>query len=98
MADTKVETNEVTNQETNLQVTVVEKEGFMKKVGSGVKKVVTSKPFKIIGGIVAAIGIGGGGYLLGKASGMPDYGEDYGPSEDDNFDEVVDVDYTSSEE
>lgn len=96
MADTKVETNEVTNQETNLQVTVVEKEGFMKKVGSGVKKVVTSKPFKIIGGIVAAIGIGGGGYLLGKASGIPDYDE--GPSEDDNFDEVVDINYTSSEE
>ena len=93
------ETNVVTNgtQENNLpEIQVETKESFWKKVGSGAKKVVTSKPFKIIGGIVAAIGIGGGGYLLGKASTIPDYDGDIYP--DDIEDEVVDANYTSDEE
>ena len=66
--------SEVQNQNTeevkndNVEVAVVEKEGFFQKVGNGCKKVFSSKPAKIIGGVVLAAGGGFVGYQLGKNS------------------------------
>ena len=51
-----------------VDVAVVEKESFFTKVGNGCKKVFSSKPAKIIGGVVLAAGGGFVGYQIGKNS------------------------------
>lgn len=96
MSDVQNEVKEVNEQEVVSEVTVVEKEGFFTKVGNGAKKVVSSKPFKIIGGILITAGSAFVGYEIGKNgsnNGEIDYDEDV---DFDDYDEVAEVEDESA--
>jgi len=72
----------------NTTVTVVEKEGLGTKIKNGAKKVFSSKPAKIVGGILLAAGGAVAGYAFGsRGCGCDEY-DGY-----DEYDEeeVVDI-------
>lgn len=78
-------------EETNVVVSCEEKTGLVKKIGNGVKKVFSSKPAKIIGGVVLAAGGAVVGYKMASKSGSNEY-DDY----DEDFDEVLEVEDESA--
>lgn len=94
MSDVQNEVKEVKEQQEVVgEVTVVEKEGFFTKVGKGAKKVVSSKPFKIIGGVLIAAGTAFVGYEIGKAgtdNSEIDYDEDVDFDDYDGVEEIED--------
>ena len=81
------ETTEIVEEEVEM---TEKKESVFTKIGSGVKKVVTSKPAKVVGTIVLTAGAVGLGYLAGK-KGIPS--SDNG----DNFDGYIDATETLDE-
>ena len=84
MADVK---NDVVE---NVEVAVVEKEGFGTKIKNGAKKVFSSKPAKIIGGVLLAAGGAVVGYTVGSRK-NDDYDDvDYDYDEDQYEEEIPD--------
>lgn len=78
----------------NVEVAVVEKEGFGTRVKNGAKKVFSSKPAKIIGGVLLAAGGGFIGYKIGSSGSESDEvnydnDEDQYDMEDEIPDEMV---------
>ena len=77
----------------NVEVAVVEKEGFGTKIKNGAKKVFSSKPAKIVGGVLLAAGGAIVGYKIGSSgsdnSEDVDYDEDQYDMEDEIPDEIV---------
>lgn len=73
----------------NVEVEVVEKEGFGTKFKNGAKKVFSSKPAKIIGGVLLAAGGAVVGYKIGS-SGSESDDVDYDYDEDQYEEEIPD--------
>lgn len=72
----------------NVEVAVVETEGFGTKIKNGAKKVFSSKPAKIVGGVLLAAGGAIVGYKIGSSNSDSDdvdydYDEDYVEEEPD---------------
>ena len=76
----------------NVEVAVVETEGFGTKLKNGAKKVFSSKPAKIIGGVLLAAGGAVVGYKIGSSGSESDDEVDYDHDEDqyDMEDEIPD--------
>lgn len=72
--------NETVNEEVietkEEEVEMTEKESVFTKIGNGVKKVVCSKPAKVVGVIALAAGAGAFGYFTGK-KGDKSLGDDF---------------------
>ena len=76
----------------NVEVAVVETEGFGTKLKNGAKKVFSSKPAKIIGGVLLAAGGAVVGYKIGssnESSDEVDYDYDEDQYEEEIPDEIV---------
>ena len=76
----------------NVEVAVVEKEGFGTKIKNGAKKVFSSKPAKIVGGVLLAAGGAIVGYKIGSSnsdSNDVDYDYDEDQYEEEIPDEIV---------
>ncbi len=84
MADVKTEVVE------NVEVAVVEKEGFGTKIKNGAKKVFSSKPAKIVGGVLLAAGGAVVGYSIGSRKNDDDVDDDYDYDEDQYEEEIPD--------
>lgn len=67
----------------NTTVTVVEKEGFGTKIKNGAKKVFSSKPAKIVGGVLLAAGGAVVGYAFGSRDKDCDEYDDYNEYDED---------------
>jgi len=74
----------------DVEVAVVEKEGFGMRFKNGAKKVFSSKPAKIIGGVLLAAGGAVVGYKIGSSSENSDDDADYDDYEDQYEEEVPD--------
>ena len=59
--------NDVEN--ANIEVSVVEKDGLLTRTKNGAKKIFSSKPAKIVGGVLLGLTGGAIGYGIGKAAG-----------------------------
>jgi len=70
-------------------VAVVEKEGFGTRVKNGAKKVFSSKPAKIIGGVLLAAGGAVVGYKIGSSNSDSDDDADYDNYDEDQYEEEV---------
>ena len=73
----------------DVEVAVVEKEGFGTKIKNGAKKVFSSKPAKIVGGVLLAAGGAIVGYTIGS-SGSENDEVDYDYDEDQYEEEIPD--------
>jgi hypothetical protein len=83
MADVKKDVVE------NVEVAVVEKEGFGTRIKNGAKKVFSSKPAKIVGGVLLAAGGAIVGYKIGSSGSESDE-VDYDYDEDQYEEEIPD--------
>ena len=78
------------------EITVVEKEGFGTKIKNGAKKVFSSKPAKIVGGVVLAVGGAIVGYSYANRN-RDDNDLDYEYDDEDFYDEEVPTEEESVE-
>ena len=74
----------------NVEVAVVEKEGFGSRIKNGAKKVFSSKPAKIVGGVLLAAGGAIVGYKIGSSGSESDDEVDYDYDEDQYEEEIPD--------
>ena len=82
------ENTNVTEVKEVVDVQVVEKEGLGTRIKNGAKKVFSSKPAKIVGGVLLAAG----GAVVGYSFANRDKDQDYDYDEDfDDYDEVPEV-------
>lgn len=95
----ETEVKEVTEVATtdNVEVTAVEKETFGTKIKNGAKKVFSSKPAKIVGGVLLAAGGAVVGYSYAKRDQNDDTDFDFEDDGcyDEDFDEVPAEDESS---
>ena len=68
------------------EITVIQKDGFGTKIKNGAKKVFSSKPAKIVGGVLLAAGGAVVGYSIGKSK-----------TGDDEYYDEEDVDFSDDE-
>jgi hypothetical protein len=73
----------------DVEVAVVEKEGFGTRVKNGAKKVFSSKPAKIIGGVLLAAGGAVVGYKIGSSGTESSDDADYDDYDEDQYEEEV---------
>lgn len=73
-----------------VEVAVVEKEGFGTRIKNGAKKVFSSKPAKIVGGVLLAAGGAIVGYKIGSSGSDSDDEVDYDYDEDQYEEEIPD--------
>ena len=74
----------------NVEVAVVETEGFGTRIKNGAKKVFSSKPAKIVGGVLLAAGGAIVGYKIGSSNSDSDTDVDYDYDEDQYEEEIPD--------
>ena len=72
-----------------VDVAVVEKEGFGSKIKNGAKKVFSSKPAKIVGGVLLAAGGVIVGYKIGSSGSESDEEVDYDDYDEDQYEEEI---------
>ena len=85
--------NNVVEPKDEVIVTVEKKEGVMSKIGNGAKKVFSSKPAKIVGGILLAAGGAVVGYSVANKKSNDCYDEDFEEEfyDDDEFEPAEEI-------